>query len=75
MSKLLQWQELYCFQKILPILTRWQLFNYSQGNQNIPMRGVVWPDFIKKKRAPKGTCPVVYLFNQFQLLIVPKFTC
>lgn len=54
MSQLLQWQEIYCFQKVLPLLTRWQLFHYGQGNQNIPMRGVVWPDFIKKKRAPKG---------------------
>lgn len=54
MSALLQWQEIYCFQKLLPLLTRWQLFHYGSGDQNLPLRGIVWPDFIKKKRAPKG---------------------
>lgn len=54
MSSLLQWEEIYCFQKFLPLLTRWQLFHYGGSSQNLPLRGNVWPDFIKKKRAPKG---------------------
>lgn len=54
MSSLLQWEEIYCFQKFLPLLTRWQLFHYVSRSQNIPISGNVWPDFIKKKRAPKG---------------------
>lgn len=54
MSSLLQWEEIYCFQKFLPLLTRWQLFHYGSCSQNLPLRGNVWPDFIKKKRAPKG---------------------
>lgn len=54
MSSLLQWEEIYCFQKFLPLLTRWQLFHYGSSSQNLPLRGNVWPDFIKKKRAPKG---------------------
>lgn len=54
MSSLLQWEEIYCFQKFLPLLTRWQLFHYGSSSQNLPLRGNVWPDFIKKKRAPRG---------------------
>lgn len=54
MSSLLQWEEIYCFQKFLPLLTRWQLFHHGGSSQNLPLRGNVWPDFIKKKRAPKG---------------------
>lgn len=54
MSSLLQWEEVYCFQKFLPLLTRWQLIHYGSSSQNLPLRGNVWPDFIKKKRAPKG---------------------
>lgn len=54
MSSLLQWEEIYCFQKFLPLLTRWQLIHYGNSSQKRPLRGNVWPDFIKKKRAPKG---------------------
>lgn len=54
MGSLMQWEEIYCLQKFLPLLTRWQLFHYGSGNQNIPLKGNIWPDFIKKKRAPKG---------------------
>jgi flap endonuclease GEN len=49
MSKLLQWDEVYSFLKILPLLTRWQLLNSSLAST-----GVVWPREIKKERCPKG---------------------
>lgn len=56
MGKLIQWDEIYCFQKILPLLTRWQLFHMGDDENvmNHTLRGSVQPDFIKKKRAPKG---------------------
>lgn len=54
MSHLLQWEEIYCFQKFLPLLTRWQLFHYGSGNNNMPMKGNVCPGYIKKKRTPRG---------------------
>lgn len=55
MSKLLQWDEIYSLQKFLPLLTRWQLFHFSNNKQeNVKLIGSVVPDFIKKKRTPKG---------------------
>lgn len=54
MSHLLQWDEIYCFQKFLPLLTRWQLFHYGSGNVKLPLKGNVTPDYIKKRRTPKG---------------------
>ncbi|GAB0097127.1 Flap endonuclease GEN [Sergentomyia squamirostris] len=45
--KYLQWEEIYAFQKIFPLLTRWQLKH--------PMEeGLVSPKEIKKKRTLKG---------------------
>lgn len=58
MGKLIQWDEIYCFQKFLPLLTRWQLYHIGSddinSNDKITLRGNVQPDFIKKKRTPKG---------------------
>lgn len=54
MTKLLQWPELYSFQKFLPLLTRWQLFHFGNVNPSKPLIGYVEPVLIKKKRAPKG---------------------
>lgn len=54
MSHLLQWDEIYCFQKFLPLLTRWQLFHYGSGSKEVPVNGNVSPDYIKKKRTPRG---------------------
>lgn len=54
MGKLIQWDEIYCFQKFLPLLTRWQLHHICDGLENVTLRGSVQPDFIKKKRTPKG---------------------
>lgn len=57
MTKMLQWDEVYCFQKFLPVLTRWQLFHFSdveRCRQVQSLLGSVTPDYIKKKRTPKG---------------------
>lgn len=54
MGKCLQWEEIYCLQKILPLLTRWQLHHINSGSDSASLRGCVYPDFIKKKRTPKG---------------------
>lgn len=66
MSSLLQWEEIYCFQKFLPLLTRWQLFHYGSASQNLPLRGNVWPEFIKKKRAPRGVASYEIIWNDDQ---------
>lgn len=57
MTKMLQWDEVYCFQKFLPVLTRWQLFHFSDTErcrQVQSLLGSVVPVCIKKKRTPKG---------------------
>ncbi|CAH1118282.1 unnamed protein product [Phaedon cochleariae] len=52
-AKFLQWEELYAFEKMLPILTRWQCLNYDAlENKNI--KGKLFPKRIKKVRNPKG---------------------
>uniref|UniRef100_A0A336LP61 CSON010128 protein n=1 Tax=Culicoides sonorensis TaxID=179676 RepID=A0A336LP61_CULSO len=54
LSKLLQWPEIYCFQKILPILTRWQLIALNKNPMIIFTKGSVQPEKIRKKRVLKG---------------------
>lgn len=54
MGSTLQWNEIYCFQKFLPLLTRWQLHHLAGESTTAPFHGNVAPDFIKKKRTPKG---------------------
>lgn len=59
MNRLMQWEEIYCFQKMLPVLTRWQLFHLAddgttKANNSRIAATIVQPDYIKKKRAPKG---------------------
>ena len=49
---LLQWPEIYCFQKFLPLLTRWQTV-YRDPNE-LSITGFVEPDSIYKKRTIKG---------------------
>ncbi|KAJ8916059.1 hypothetical protein NQ315_010927 [Exocentrus adspersus] len=53
-TKFLQWEELYAFEKILPILTRWQCINYKCIEQQTNIKGLLYPNRIKKTRAPKG---------------------
>ncbi|XP_058821465.1 flap endonuclease GEN [Topomyia yanbarensis] len=52
-SDLLQWNEIYSFQKLLPLLTRWQILALA-GNSTKKITIALKPDFIKKKRSPKG---------------------
>lgn len=54
MGSTLQWNEIYCFQKFLPLLTRWQLHHLGSESDYSLSHGFVEPDMIKKKRAPKG---------------------
>ncbi|XP_053693765.1 flap endonuclease GEN [Sabethes cyaneus] len=50
---LLQWDEIYGFQKILPLLTRWQIVTLSTNHAHSSCIALE-PDYIKKKRSPKG---------------------
>lgn len=54
MSATLQWDEIYSFQKMLPLLTRWQLHHFAERPDESPAGGLICPDYIKKKRTPKG---------------------
>ncbi|CAG9861054.1 unnamed protein product [Phyllotreta striolata] len=50
-TKYLEWDEIYAFEKLLPILTRWQCLNYDTLKN---LKGIVQPECIKKIRNPKG---------------------
>ncbi|XP_066257695.1 flap endonuclease GEN [Euwallacea similis] len=52
--KFLQWEELYAFEKMLPVLTRWQCRNPAFLEDEDALKGVVKPERIKKVRNPKG---------------------
>lgn len=54
MGRQLEWSEIYAFQKVLPLLTRWQLEQRSAVSVSQSQRGFVMPAFIKKRRAPKA---------------------
>lgn len=54
LSKQLQWPEIYCFQKILPLLTRWQLLALCIDSSTKFSKGSVYPVKIRKKRVLKG---------------------
>lgn len=54
MGSTLQWNEIYCFQKFLPLLTRWQLHHLGSKSNSSPSHRLIEPDIIKKKRSPKG---------------------
>ncbi|XP_062564279.1 flap endonuclease GEN [Armigeres subalbatus] len=52
-ANLLQWDEIYSFLKLYPLFTRWQLLTLKKDpSRSINVR--LEPDYIKKKRAPKG---------------------
>ncbi|XP_055547531.1 flap endonuclease GEN isoform X2 [Wyeomyia smithii] len=53
LCNLLQWDEVYGFQKMLPLLTRWQLIKLN-ANPACNLNIVLEPHYIKKKRSPKG---------------------
>lgn len=63
----MQWEEIYCFQKFLPILTRWQLFHLADGDaQKTSSFLIVQPDYIKKKRSPKGVASFEIIWKDEQ---------
>lgn len=76
MTQMLQWPEVYCFQKFLPVLTRWQLHHFSEpardSDPQLDMQ-LVYPVRIKKRRAPKGVASyeIIWrdLHNSFDGLI------
>ncbi|CAH1953569.1 unnamed protein product [Acanthoscelides obtectus] len=53
-SKYLDWDDIYSFEKILPILTRWQCQNTDKIQNKAENHGCLIPQRIKKVRAPKG---------------------
>lgn len=62
-GNLLQWTEIYSFQKFLPLLTRWQVFYYKTQKASA---GIVHPDYIKKKRAPKGISSYEIIWKDYE---------
>lgn len=58
----LQWEEVYSFQKLLPMLTRWQCMNYQLLHSKGDLKGILYPERIKKVRNPKGKGQSTYIF-------------
>lgn len=54
MGRHLEWREIYAFQKVFPLLTRWQLEQKSAHHISQSNRGFVEPALIKKKRSPRS---------------------
>lgn len=54
MGRQLEWREIYAFQKVFPLLTRWQLEQRDATLVSRSQRGFVVPQCIKKKRNPKA---------------------
>lgn len=54
MGRQLEWSEIYAFQKVLPLLTRWQLQQKNATTVSQSQKGFLSPSFIKKKRNPKA---------------------
>ncbi|KFB45998.1 AGAP002669-PA-like protein [Anopheles sinensis] len=65
MSSCMQWNELYCFQKILPLFTRWQM-SAAKFTPEKQLNIFLQPDFIKKKRNPKGIASYEIVWNDAQ---------
>lgn len=54
MGRHLEWSEIYAFQKVFPLLTRWQLYQSNVSEVSRSQRGFVVPSFIKKRRNLKS---------------------
>lgn len=63
---LLQWSEIYCFQKFFPILTRWQVLNVSRLKELSSAVTYVTPKEIIKKRVVKGVPSLELLWQDEQ---------
>ncbi|KAM7355956.1 LOW QUALITY PROTEIN: XPG-like endonuclease [Cochliomyia hominivorax] len=60
---LLQWPEIYCFQKFFPILTRWQVLNNPRLRALPTAVNYVTPKEIIKKRIVKGVSSLELLWH------------
>lgn len=60
---LLQWPEIYCFQKFFPILTRWQVLNATRLREMSGAVSYVTPKEIIKKRVVKGVASLEILWQ------------
>ncbi|KAI8121316.1 hypothetical protein FF38_05915 [Lucilia cuprina] len=60
---LLQWPEIYCFQKFFPILTRWQVLNAQRLKEFPTAVMYVTPKEIIKKRVVKGIASLELLWQ------------
>lgn len=63
-SSVLQWNEIYCFQKILPLLTLWQLQNTAVTSNSQIITDLLKPKIIKKKRVVKGVPSYEIIWDQ-----------
>ncbi|XP_058454849.1 flap endonuclease GEN [Malaya genurostris] len=61
-ADLLQWNEIYSLQKMLPLLTRWQIHMLSEKSTSSTSI-LLKPDYIKKKRSPKGVASYEIVWN------------
>ncbi|VEN57561.1 unnamed protein product [Callosobruchus maculatus] len=52
--KFLDWDDVYSFEKFLPVLTRWQCLNADKVRNMTGNHGCLIPRRIKKVRCPKG---------------------
>ncbi|TMW47737.1 hypothetical protein DOY81_007193 [Sarcophaga bullata] len=60
---LLQWPELYCFQKFFPILTRWQIINFPRLKELPSAINYIEPKQVLKKRVLKGVPSLEILWH------------
>lgn len=60
---LLQWPEIYCFQKFFPILTRWQIINFPRLKELSSAINYIEPKAILKKRVVKGVPSLEILWS------------
>lgn len=62
------WEEIYAFEKFLPILTRWQVINFQYVNdcisagRSLAIKGILHVDYIKKIRNPKGKVQLIFAY-------------
>lgn len=60
---LLQWQEIYCFQKFFPILTRWQIINFPRLKQLPSALNYIEPKEVLRRRVVKGVPSLELLWH------------
>lgn len=65
MEKVLQWEQVYAFQKIFPLMTRWQLLHLTELplERRLSASDVFVPEKIKKTKCPKGVASYEILWT------------